>query len=39
MDGPAATPRIPTDPDDDVMLAASLVESDGNSKYVKSPEN
>ena len=38
-DGPTKTPRIPADPDSDVMLAASSGESNGNSEYAMSPEN
>ena len=39
MDGPFKTTRLTTNPDGDVTLVASSVESDGDSEYVKLPEN
>ena len=38
-EGPAATPRINSDPDSDFMLTVSSRERDGESDYVDSREN
>ena len=39
MEGPAATPILPTNPDGDVMSAASSGDSGSKSEYVESPQN
>ena len=39
MNGPTATPRIPANPDSDIMSEASFGESNRYSEYVESPEN